>query len=74
MIQKCVDKKIKIIGFKIGSSPKASFTKFQQEYNSKGGILYKIQGFKSGMSSSKISEHFRDMVVEFTHAAAPKEK
>ena len=26
MIQKCVDKKIKIIGFKIGSSPKASFT------------------------------------------------
>ena len=73
MIQKCVDKKIKIIGFQIGSSPKTSFTKFQQEYNSKGGILYKIQEFKSGMSSSKISEHFRDMVVESTHAAAPKE-
>ena len=73
MVQKCVDKNIKIIGFQIGSSPKPSFTKFQNEYNSRGGILYKIQEFNN-IESSKISEHFRDMVVESTHAAAPKEK
>ena len=71
MVQKCVDKNIKIIGFQIGSSPKPSFTKFQNEYNSRGGILYKIQEFNN-IESSKISEHFRDMVVESTHAAAPK--
>ena len=72
MVQKCVDKDIKIIGFQIGDYPKPSFTKFEKEYNAKGGILYKIQSFKSGMSSSEISKHFKDMVVESTHAAAPK--
>ena len=72
MIQKCVGKNIKIIGFQIGSYSKPSFSKFEKEYNSKGGILYKIQEFSSGMSSNKISEYFRDMVVESTHAAAPK--
>ena len=71
MVQKCVDKNIKIIGFQIGSSPKPSFIKFQDEYNSRGGILYKIQEFNN-IESSKISEHFRDMVIESTHAAAPK--
>ena len=72
LIQKCIDKGIKIIAFQIGSYPKPSFEKFQKEYNSKGGILYKIQEFQSGMSSSEISVHFKDMVVASTHAAAPK--
>jgi len=72
MIQKCVDKNIKIIGFQIGRSPKSSFTKFQTEYNSRGGLLYKIQEFREGMSSSEISVHFKDMVIISTHAAAPK--
>jgi hypothetical protein len=72
MIQKCVDKNIKIIGFQIGSSPKSSFTKFQTEYKSRGGLLYLIQEFRKGMSSSEISVHFKDMVVISTHAAAPK--
>ena len=72
LIQKCVDKGIKIIAFQIGSSPKPSFEKFEKEYNSRGGILYKIQEFRSGMSSSEISVHFKDMVVSSTHAAAPK--
>ena len=72
IIQKCVDKNIKIIGFQIGSYPKPSFEKFQKEYNNRGGKLYKIQVFKSGMSSSEISTHFKDMVVSSTHAAAPK--
>ena len=72
MIQKCVDKNIKIIGFQIGSYPKPSFSKFQKEYNSRGGVLYKICEFSSSLSSTEISKHFKDMVVESTHAAAPK--
>jgi hypothetical protein len=72
MIQKCIDKNIKIIGFQIGDYPKKSFSKFQSEYNARGGILYTIKEFRDGMSSSEISNHFKDMVVESTHAAAPK--
>lgn len=72
MIQKCVDKNIKIIGFQIGSYPKKSFNKFQNEYNSRDGLLYKIKEFSAGMGSSEISSHFKDMVFESTHAAAPK--
>lgn len=72
IIKKCVDKNIKIIGFQIGSYPKPSFEKFQKEYNNRGGKLYKIQVFRSRMSSSEISTHFKDMVVSSTHAAAPK--
>jgi len=74
MIQKCVDKEIKIIGFQIGYEPEPSFTKFKNEYDSRGGILYQIKEFKSGMDSAEISIHFKDMVVESTHAAAPKNK
>lgn len=44
MIQKCVDKNIKIIGFQI--SPKKSFTEFKKEFESRGGILYKIKNSK----------------------------
>ena len=72
MIQKCIDKNIKIIGFQIGNYPKPSFTKFRDEYNRRGGVLYKICEFSSSLSSSEISKHFKDMVVESTHAAAPK--
>ncbi len=72
MIQKCIDKNIKIIGFQIGSYPKPSFSKFEKEYISRGGLLYKICQFSSEMSASEISTHFKDMVVESTHAAAPK--
>ena len=66
MGQKCVDKNIKNIGFQTGSSPKPSFIKFQNEYNSRGGILYKIQEFYN-IESNKISEHFQDMIVKSTH-------
>ena len=72
MVQKCIDKNIKIIGFQIGNYPKPSFTKFRDEYNRRGGVLYKICEFSSSLSSSEISKHFKDMVVESTHAAAPK--
>ena len=73
IIQKCIDKNIKIIAFQIGDYPKPSFSKFKTEYESRGGILYKIQVFNSSMSSREISVHFKDMVIESTHAAAPKE-
>ena len=72
MIQKYVDKGIKIIAFQTDSSPKPSFEKLEKEYNSRGGILYKIQEFRSGMNSSEISVHFKDMVVASTLAVAPK--
>ena len=72
MVQKCIDKSIKIIGFQIGDYPKPSFTKFKNEYNSRGGLFYEIKGFNNGMSAEEISSHFKDMVVESTHAAAPK--
>ena len=72
MIQKCVDKKIKIIGFQIGKYPLPSFSKFENEYKSRGGILYKICPFSKQMNSKEISQHFKDMVIESTHVAAPK--
>ena len=72
IIQKCVDKNIKIIGFQIGSSPEDCFIKFKKEYDSKGGHFCQIKKFEIGLSSDKISEHLRDMVVESAHSAAPK--
>lgn len=72
MIQKCVDKNIKIIGFQIGDYPKPSFDKFGEEYKKRGGSLFLIKQFQQGMNSNQISEHFKDMVIEPTHAAAPK--
>ena len=72
MIQKCVDKNIKIIGFQIGDYPKPSFDKFGEEYKKRGGSLFLVKIFQQGMNSNQISEHFKDMVIESTHAAAPK--
>ena len=72
MIQKCVDKNIKIIGFQIGNYPKNSFTKFEKEYKKKGGILFKIYEFNNQMNANEISQHFKDMVIKSAHAAAPK--
>ena len=50
-IQKCIDKNIKIIAIQIGDYPKPSFSKFKTEYESKGGILYKIKVFNKFMSN-----------------------
>ena len=73
-IKKCVDKNIRIIGFQIGSEPKGCFSKFKEEYDSKGGILCEIKNFYSGMSHNDISQHFHSLVVECAVAAAPKPK
>ena len=72
MIQKCVEKNIKIIGFQIGNYPKNSFTKFEKEYKKKGGILFKIYEFNNQINANEISQHFKDMVIISAHAAAPK--
>ena len=72
LIKKAVEKKIKIIGFQIGDSPKRSFAEFEKEYKKNGGQLYKIYQFRSGMNADEISKLFRDMVVQSTHAAAQK--
>ena len=72
-IEKCIDKNIKIIGFQIGSYPEPSFSKFKNLYESKGGKFYKIKIFNQSMNANEISVHFKEMVVESTHAAAPKE-
>ena len=73
MIQKCVDKNIKIIGFQIGDYPKPSFEKLGNEYKKKGGKLFQIKEFSSSLNAAQISEHFKDMVVESTRAAAPRD-
>ena len=72
MIQKCVEKKIKIIGFQIGSYPKPSFDRFGNEYKKRGGTLFLIKEFQTHMNAAQISQHFKDMVVESTKAAAPR--
>ena len=72
LIKKAVVKKIKIIGFQIGSSPQKSFVEFEKEYKKLGGQFYKIYPFRNNMNSNEISQHFRNMVVQSTHAAAPK--
>ena len=72
MIQKCINKDIKIIGFQINDSAGTSFKKFKKEYDSKGGILCEIKNFNSNMGSKDISHHFKDLVIESAHAAAPK--
>ena len=72
MIQKCVEKKIKIIGFQIGSYPKPSFDRLGNEYKKRGGTLFLIKEFQTHMNAAQISQHFKDMVVESTKAAAPR--
>ena len=72
LIKKAVVKKIKIIGFQVGTSPKKSFDEFGKEYLKQGGEFYKIYEFKNGMSANEISKNFSELVVKSTHAAAPK--
>ena len=62
-IQKCVGKKIKIIGFQIGNYPLSSFSKFENKYKSRSGILYKVCKFKKQISAKETSQYFKDMVI-----------
>ena len=78
-IKKCVEKKIKIIGFKIGSSPSNSFNKIKQIYDiykskvKDDGQLFEIYNFKRG-STEEVSKHFKDLVIKAAVVAAPKVK
>ena len=72
-------KKIKIIGFKIGSSPSNSFNKIKQIYDmhkskvKDDGQLFEIYNFKRG-STEEVSKHFKDLVIKAAVVAAPKVK
>ena len=72
MIQKCIDKNIKIIGFQINDSAGHSFNKFKKVYDEKGGLLCEIKNFNNKIGTKDISHHFKDLVIESAHAAAPK--
>ena len=78
-IKKCVEKNIKIIGFKIGSSPSNSFDKIKQIYDEHkstikdNGLLFNIYDFKRG-STEEVSNNFKDLVIKAAVVAAPKFK
>ena len=77
LIKRCVEKHIKIIGFKIGSLSKKSFDKISDIYNNHKltingkDQLIKIYDFKRG-SKREISEHFRELVIKAASVAVPK--
>jgi len=78
-IKTCVDKNIKIIGFKIEESPSQSFKmikKIYDEYKSTikdNGQLFDIYEFERG-STEEICKNFKDLVVKAAVVAAPKTK
>ena len=79
LIKRCVEKNIKIIGFKIGYSANQSFAKIKDIYNKhKSEIagkeqLIEIYDFKRG-SDSEVSAQFKNLVVKAATAAVPKRK
>lgn len=76
-IKRCVEKNIKIIGFKIYNEAAKSFNKISEIYNNykneigKKKQLIEIYDFKRG-SSSEISNQFKNLVVKAATAAVPK--
>ena len=76
LIKNCVEMGIKIIGFKIGSSPTKSFNKVAELYNKYKasakdvGQFIKIYEFKRG-SDEEISNLFRSLVIQAADEAAP---
>ena len=80
LIKKCVEKNIKIIGFKIGNSPSNSFNQIKKIYDlhkssskAEGVLLFDIYDFKRG-SAEEVSKHFKDLVIKAAVVAAPKFK
>ena len=78
-IKRCVEKDIKIIGFKIERNADRSFNKITEIYNKykneigKKNLLIEIYDFKRG-SNSEISNQFKNLVVKAATAAVPKSK
>ena len=73
LLQQCVNKNIKIIGFNINNGARTSFNQCKKVYeqydvNKKG--LYKIQDFKQ---TADISNTFKELVVEAASFAAMEE-
>ena len=80
-IEKCVEKNIKIIAFKIGSSisTNTSFNKIREIYDNHkyvigdNGQLFDVFDFKRG-STEEISHLFKELVIKAAVVAAPKFK
>ena len=73
LLQKCVEKQIKVIGFNINKGANTSFSEFKKIYdkidkNRRG--LYKFQDFKE---SENLAETFKESVVEAATFAAMME-
>ncbi len=65
-------KKIKIISFNIKKNTQKCFEICKKYYDKQGGPLYKIYEFKETSSSSIISGHFKELVIEAATCAASK--
>lgn len=70
IVQKTIEKNIKIIAFQIGSYPNLSFKKFQSEYIEKKGKLYKIFEFGCGLSAREVTNSFKQKVIEAINVAS----
>lgn len=73
LLEQCVHKQIKIIGFNVNNGATSSFNKCKSVYegydiNKKG--LYKFQEFKE---NANVSSTFKDLVVEAASFAAMEE-
>ena len=64
IIQKTVDKNIKIIAFQIGGSSLMCFQKFKNEYIKRKGKLYKIFQIRSDLKTNEISLYYKTKVIE----------
>ena len=73
LLEQCVDKNIKVIGFNINNGATTSFNhckKIYEQYDINKKGLYKIQDFKK---SANISNTFKELVVEAASFAAMEE-
>ena len=72
LIFTCAEREIKIISFNIGKTAIKCFEYCKKYYEQKKGPLYKIYEFNETSSSSTISGHFKELVIEGATCAAPK--
>ena len=64
LIEKCVEKQIKVIGFNINKGANTSFNEFKKLYNlydKKRRGLYKIRDFEE---TENLDEYFKDLVIK----------
>ena len=69
LIQKLVEKDIKIYAFSINNNALISFIKCREIYNSYGGEMYTIKDFND--NKDEILNNFKDLIVDAVTCAAP---